>query len=87
MPWRFKLWSVSLPIRQFLVAKFSGMKLERNEHFGAIYTSQPVRKTFLHMSHGEVARACWRFVVAHQKAIVASVLGVISAAVIKWFAL
>ena len=86
-PMRHKIWSFILPIRQFLVAKFSGMKLERNEHFGAIYTWPTYRRSVWHMSHREIAIQCWRFIVHHQKAIVASVLTVITALVIRWLAL
>lgn len=89
--WRHTVWSLVLPLRQFLVAKFSGMKLERNERFGSIYTTLPHRKTFLHMSHREIGNACERFVIEHQKAIVTSILSIITAiigaAVIKWLAL
>ncbi len=86
-PLRHKIWSLVLPARQFLVAKLSGVELERNEHFGAIYTSPKYRRSVWHMPHGEIATRCWRFVLDHRKAIVGSILSVITALIIKWLAL
>lgn len=85
-PLRFRVWSIIFSIRRFLVSAFSGMDLQRNEHFGALYATHKYRKTVWHMSHREVGKICWRFVIEHQKAIVASILSIVAALVIKWLA-
>lgn len=86
-PLRFKLWSLVLPARKFLVAKFSGMDLETHEFFGAVYSTPRHRRSVWHMPHKEIAAVLGRFIAEHQSALVAAVLSVIVAAIIKWFAL
>lgn len=38
---RHKIWSIVLPVRQFLVRNFSGVQLELHQAFGALYV-EPV---------------------------------------------
>jgi hypothetical protein len=86
-PIQFKFWCLILPVRKFLVARFSGMELETPEFFGAIYSTPKHRRSVWHMPHRELATVLRRFVGEYQKAIVTAVLSIITAVVVKWLAL
>lgn len=85
-PIRFRVWSAIFPVRKFLVSKFSGMDLERNERLGALYTTREYRKSAWHLTHRELMRMAWQFIVEHRKAIVGAIFTVIAAFVLKWLA-
>ena len=77
-------WRVILPLRQFVVARFSGIDLENNEYFGAIYVHRNSPKTVLHLNHRDLASYIGGFLVRNWFS-VATLVVAIAAIVVTWF--
>lgn len=77
------LWHRILPIRQFVVAKFSGVDLKNNEYFGALYIPRNNPSTLFHLSHRDLVEYIGKFLYRNWFA-VGSLLVAVAAVIVAW---
>jgi len=59
--WRYKIYKIVFPLRQWLVKTFSGINLTPHETFGHLYIPIKHSSSIWHLHHKELASICITF--------------------------